>query len=152
MEQKRNDTSSISLPVMENPDLPSRSKVTVLFVIGPPGAGKGTLLKRFTEEQEYFHFSVGDYLRTLSTLPDEPSSQVLGGISQAELRSTLKAGDSVEASTIVAIIQQKLYQEEEKGCAKFVIDGFPRADDAAELFEQKVCTWRLVMVWVLIDL
>ena len=38
----------------------------IVFVLGPPGTGKGTLCKKFTSEHKYFHISVGDYLRVLN--------------------------------------------------------------------------------------
>ncbi len=112
--------------------------ITIIFILGAPGAGKGTLSKRFGQAQQYYHLSVGDYLRALRNSFPAPSPDELGGLTQEELRTNLKARNLIPASQIVAIIGEKMQQEQGRGFFKFVIDGFPRSDDSAKAFEQLV--------------
>lgn len=122
----------------QDPNMPADNKMTVVFVLGSPGAGKGTLSKRFADEFGYYHLSVGDYLRELCDLSKEQSQQSLGGLSQHELQASLKTRTLIPASTIVSIVHQKLEQERANRYNSFLIDGFPRSDDAAEAFDREV--------------
>ena len=39
-------------------------KVNVVFVLGPPGSGKGTQCQKIVKEYGYAHLSAGELLRT----------------------------------------------------------------------------------------
>ncbi|KAK5165805.1 uncharacterized protein LTR77_008728 [Saxophila tyrrhenica] len=113
--------------------------IHVILLIGAPGAGKSTLCQRFAKEQGYFHLSVGDYLRTLCNTNEQQDPKVLGGLTLEHLTKMLEARTLIEAEVLVSIIAYKLEQEQNQGHLKFVIDGFPRTEEAAEKFDRKVC-------------
>lgn len=93
-------------------------KPQVIFVLGGPGAGKGTQCARMVEEFGFVHLSAGDLLRA------ERSS----GSKNAELiNDYIKRGAIVPVEITVSLIKaamQKAIQEEDK--FNFLIDGFPR--------------------------
>ena len=112
--------------------------ITIVFVVGPPGAGKGTLCRRFATEHAYYHFSVGDHLRELADPSSAHGDEALCGLSPNELRGLLDARLLVPAPTMASIVEFKLQSEHKKGHKQFLVDGFPRSDDSAEEFEKKV--------------
>ncbi|CAF4358239.1 unnamed protein product, partial [Adineta steineri] len=46
------------------------TKPNVIFVLGGPGAGKGTQCARIAEKYGYVHLSAGDLLREEAAKPD----------------------------------------------------------------------------------
>ncbi len=112
--------------------------ISIVFVVGPPGSGKGTQCRRIAEQHGQYHFSVGDYLRELCdpSVPHVPDA--FAGFDPDSLRQTLKARTLVEAGVMVAITKHKLELEQKSGHTKFIVDGFPRSDDCAQMFEQEV--------------
>lgn len=130
-----------SLAMASDEEFRSGEDLTIVFVIGAPGAGKGTLCKRFAKEHSFFHLSVGDHLRALCSSDDTEAEEAFGGISQADLKSALEARQLLGAITVVRIVRYKIEYEEANGWYDFVVDGFPRSDESAKEFEQKVCLW-----------
>lgn len=110
----------------------------LIFVIGPPGAGKGTACKRLAEEHGYTHISAGDYLRELRDNSNDFPVEAFGGISHEELCNKLKARTLLAPEVITAMLKYRIEQDDEDGNKKFVIDGFPRTHDSAEAFEKQV--------------
>ena len=118
-----------------------RLSTTIILVIGPPGAGKGTLCKRLAEEIGWHHFSVGDHVRNLSKLDDTLAITVeqCGGISISEIRNCLREHKALPADVMAAIILHKIHVEErDYGKRPILIDGYPRTIECAELFEREV--------------
>lgn len=90
-------------------------KPQVLFVLGGPGAGKGTQCGKITEEYEYEHISAGDCLRAERS---DPSSE-----NGALINDYIKRGAIVPVEITIALLL-KAMQNSAK--TKFLIDGFPR--------------------------
>lgn len=89
---------------------------SIWFVLGGPGAGKGTVCRRLMATGQYCHLSAGDLLR------EERKS----GSSVAELiESCIVEGTIVPAYVTVALIRKAMLS---KGWSQqpFLIDGFPR--------------------------
>jgi signal recognition particle GTPase len=116
----------------------SKPKPVVIFVVGAPGSGKGTLCKRLANEFGLCHLSIGDYLRELCHGSVQQTPDLLGGLDLDTLRANLKARKLVDSAAIVSIIRSKLAEEQSKGKTAILVDGFPRAVDNAKMFEAEV--------------
>ena len=124
-------------------DKQSERRVKIIFVLGPPAAGKGTLCERLKNQFSCCHLSVGDHLRGLRDHPEAHAEDAFGGLSRDAIEVTLRERRLLAPDPLVAIIQHKLKEESSQGNTLFVIDGFPRSDASAELFEKKVISGRL---------
>ena len=113
-------------------------KLRIVFLLGAPGVGKGTLCRKLVEEVPCYHLSVGDYLRELRSSVDGLSDEALGGLSITDLKTKLEARELLAAGPMVAILRHKFEQETANGYTTIIVDGFPRTSDSAELFEKKV--------------
>jgi len=93
----------------------------VIFVLGGPGAGKGTQCQRIVEKYGYVHLSAGDLLR---------QEQNAGGEIARQIAEHIVAGTIVP----VAITCELLAKAMEKSAPKkhFLVDGFPRNQDNFE--------------------
>ncbi|KAI3860410.1 hypothetical protein MKW98_011604 [Papaver atlanticum] len=84
--------------------------LTIIFVLGGPGSGKGTQCKMIAHKyDEFCHISVGDLLRT------EQESGTM-------IRNCIKEARRVPSGIVVDLIIQAM---ERSGKKKFLIDGFP---------------------------
>ncbi|KAF2669691.1 UMP-CMP kinase-like protein [Microthyrium microscopicum] len=125
-------------PATELPSLDRESPLlghddaTIIFVLGGPGAGKGTQCARMVEEYGFKHLSAGDLLREEQ---DREGSQYGDMIKQY-----IKDGEIVPMEVTIKLIENKIVDviKTDKG-AKFLIDGFPRKMDQALKFEEVVC-------------
>ncbi|CAF4119933.1 unnamed protein product [Adineta steineri] len=72
------------------------TKSNVMFVLGAPGAGKGTQCDRMTKDYEYVHLSVGDLLREEA----DKSDSDLGN----EIKNIMENGSLVSAEMICKLI------------------------------------------------
>jgi adenylate kinase len=92
-----------------------------IILLGPPGAGKGTIAKALMQHDGSVQISTGDILRAAVA-----AGTVLGR--QAE--AAMKAGDLVTDELIMGIMEERLQQED---CQKgYLLDGFPRTIPQAE--------------------
>lgn len=121
------------------------SDLTTIFVLGAPGVGKGTLCKRLCKEQPYFHFSNADHLRRLrdkaivqADQQPNATTNIVSSISTEELQTKLKARELVNDESIVAIVKHRLADLRAATQTKILIDGFPRTEESARLFDQQV--------------
>jgi UMP-CMP kinase len=94
----------------EQPDLP-----TVLFVLGGPGAGKGTQCSKIVEKFGYQHISAGDCLRAERKNPNSKNG--------ALINQYIKEGKIVPVEITVKLLKKAMDASEK---TKFLIDGFPR--------------------------
>jgi adenylate kinase len=96
-----------------------------IILLGPPGAGKGTIAKILMQQDGSVQISTGDILRAAVA-----SGTELG--KQAE--AAMKAGDLVTDELIMGIMEERLQQED---CQKgYLLDGFPRTIPQAEALKQ----------------
>ncbi|KAF9264932.1 UMP-CMP kinase [Marasmius fiardii PR-910] len=120
-------------------------KVTVVFVLGGPGAGKGTQCARLVQDFDFCHLSAGDLLR---------AEQHREGSTYGELIQTcIKEGTIVPMEVTVKLLENamdaamkgKKGEGWEGGNGRFLIDGFPRKMDQGEMFEKEVCKPSMVL-------
>ena len=92
-----------------------------LTLLGPPGAGKGTIAKVLTRYDGSVQISTGDILRAAVGEGTELGRQA---------ESVMKAGNLVSDELIMGIMEQRLKQNDCK--AGYLLDGFPRTIPQAE--------------------
>ncbi|KAJ9162002.1 Uridylate kinase [Coniochaeta hoffmannii] len=134
----------------------SPSQATVVFVLGGPGAGKGTQCANLVRDYGFTHLSAGDLLRAEQ---DRPGSQ-FGGL----IRDCIRDGEIVPMEVTVQLLENAMTEVirpsssssspssapgggEEKKPKKFLIDGFPRKMDQAIKFEETVCPAKFVLFY-----
>jgi len=115
------------------------SKVTVIFVLGGPGAGKGTQCARLVDDFGFCHLSAGDLLRAEQHREGSKHGQLI--------QTCIKEGTVVPMEVTVKLLENAMKaalaenRSEEgwtNGHGRFLIDGFPRKMDQAEMFEHDV--------------
>ncbi|KAK4128735.1 UMP-CMP kinase [Parathielavia appendiculata] len=118
----------------------SPADVTVLFVLGGPGAGKGTQCARLVRDYHFTHLSAGDLLRAEQDRPGSQYGQLI--------KDCIKNGAIVPMEVTVALLEKAMRDTiSATGNKKFLIDGFPRKMDQAFKFEEVVCPARLVLFY-----
>lgn len=119
----------------------------VMFVLGLPGSGKGTLCTRLSAEFGWYHFSVGDYLRKMCSAYNVRDA-VFAGMPLQEVKSALQRRDLLPAEVIASIVAQKITkQQSEHGDQQFLIDGFPRNLKSAEAFDETIGRPKAVLLF-----
>jgi adenylate kinase len=92
-----------------------------IILLGPPGAGKGTIAKALMQHDGSVQISTGDILRAAVA-----AGTTLGKRAEA----AMKAGDLVTDELIMGIMEQRLQEED---CQQgYLLDGFPRTIPQAE--------------------
>ena len=86
-----------------------------LVFLGPPGAGKGTIAVKAKDVYSIPHISTGDLFRENIRNQTELGRKV---------QSILAAGDLVPDEVTIAMVRERLKQEDAAG--GFILDGFPR--------------------------
>ena len=91
----------------------------VVFVIGGPGSGKGTMCELAREQLGWVHLSTGDLLR----------SELDVGSEKAEIiQKYITAGELVPNEIVVTLVRDAMEQSTRlTGKRNFLIDGFPRS-------------------------
>jgi len=112
--------------------------VTVIFVLGGPGAGKGTQCANLVRDYGFAHFSAGDLLRAEQARPDSEFGELI--------KTYIREGKIVPMEVTVALIENAIRDELNKKAGKrFLIDGFPRQMDQGLKFEEDVCPSKMVL-------
>ncbi len=99
----------------------NRENIMKLILLGPPGAGKGTIAKALMEQDGSVQISTGDILRAAVAAGTELGKQA---------EAAMKAGDLVTDELIMGIMEERLQEED---CQQgYLLDGFPRTIPQAE--------------------
>jgi len=96
----------------------------VVFVLGGPGSGKGTMCARVVEKYGWVHLSAGDLLRAERK---DPASK-----NGALINEYIREGNIVPVGITLALIRTAM---EQSGARNFLVDGFPRSADNLEGWE-----------------
>jgi len=103
----------------------------VLFVLGGPGAGKGTQCANICDNfPEWFHISAGDCLRAERKDPTSKDGELINNF--------IKEGKIVPVEITVKLLQKAMAKAQEDGKRSFLIDGFPRNLDNVQGWERVV--------------
>jgi adenylate kinase family enzyme len=96
----------------------------VVFVLGGPGAGKGTMCELAESQLGWMHLSTGDLLR---------AERESGGPTAATIEEILAAGKLVPNEITVALLKNAMeHITRTTGKNNFLLDGFPRSLDNLE--------------------
>ncbi|CAG9824738.1 unnamed protein product [Phaedon cochleariae] len=93
----------------------------VVFVLGGPGAGKGTQCQRIVETFGYVHLSAGDLLREERSQPNSQFGELIDNY--------IKEGKIVPVEITCSLLDNAM---KASGKDKFLIDGFPRNQNNLE--------------------
>uniref|UniRef100_A0A8C2NK05 UMP-CMP kinase n=1 Tax=Capra hircus TaxID=9925 RepID=A0A8C2NK05_CAPHI len=98
-------------------------KPQVVFVLGGPGAGKGTQCARIVEKYGYTHLSAGELLRDERKNPDSQYGELI--------EKYIKDGKIVPVEITISLLRREMDQTMAANAQKnkFLIDGFPRNQD-----------------------
>lgn len=95
-----------------------------VVLLGPPGAGKGTISELLIEKLSLTHISVGDILRQ-----NIKENTDLGKIAN----DYMSKGNLVPNELIIAIVKDRLSKDD---CKKqYLLDGYPRTIEQAEALD-----------------
>lgn len=93
-------------------------KPKIVFVLGGPGAGKGTQCSKIVERFQFVHLSAGDLLR------EERARE--GSEVGALIEDYIRNGKIVPVEVTCSLLEAAMTKS---GNNKFLIDGFPRNQD-----------------------
>ncbi len=99
-------------------------KPNVVFVLGGPGAGKGTMCELAESQLGWVHLSTGDLLR---------AELEAGGPSATTINEYMTAGKLVPNEITVTLLKSAMERiSRTTGKTNFLLDGFPRSLDNLE--------------------
>jgi UMP-CMP kinase len=110
------------------------TKTTVIFVLGGPGAGKGTQCERIVKDYGFVHLSAGDLLRAERNRPESQYGELINNY--------MKEGAIVPMEITIALLERAM---KESNAERFLVDGFPRKMDQALKFEETVVESKAVL-------
>merc|ERR1719433_794794 len=108
----------------------AEAKPKVLFVLGGPGAGKGTQCGKVVENfQSWAHISAGDCLRAERNDPSSADGEMINNI--------IKEGKLVPSSITVKLLLKAMSTAKSDGKTCFLIDGFPRGIENLNVWNEQ---------------
>jgi UMP-CMP kinase len=138
-------TTTTAANMADSADAPpvfSPADVSVVFVLGGPGAGKGTQCANLVLEMGFNHLSAGDLLR---------EEQAREGSEFGELiKEYIREGKIVPLEVTVKLLENAMkavLADKKTTKGRFLIDGFPRKLDQAHAFEKQVCPAKMVLFY-----
>ncbi|XP_048587761.1 adenylate kinase isoenzyme 5 isoform X3 [Nematostella vectensis] len=99
----------------------------IVYILGGPGAGKGTICDSVVKKYNYCHLSAGDLLREEVTRGNERGQMIT---------EMMREGKLVPKEITIGLLQDAM--REHKDMPGFLIDGFPRDIDQGITFEEQV--------------
>jgi len=108
----------------------SALKPNVIFVLGPPGSGKGTQSLNICRDYGYVHLSAGDLLREERNTPNSQYGELI--------EHHIRNGTIVPVEITCKLIEKAMQKHVQNklntgdnlfGSGRFLIDGFPRNED-----------------------
>lgn len=124
-------TSSNTFPAFDP------ANVTVVYILGGPGSGKGTQSAHLVRDYGFTHLSAGDLLRAEQDRSGSQYGQLI--------KDYIKNGAIVPMEVTVKLLENAMHQKLSGSHGRFLIDGFPRKLDQAAFFESSVCRSRCTL-------
>ncbi|GFZ47303.1 UMP/CMP kinase [Saitozyma sp. JCM 24511] len=147
------DGETAAVPQLTDTPAFDKAKVTVIFVLGGPGAGKGTQCEKLVQDYGFAHFSAGDLLRAEQNRP--------GSTFGTMISEYIREGKIVPMEVTIKLLENamrdallhppsfpegsSLAESWKDGKGLFLIDGFPRKMDQAIKFDESVCESSFVL-------
>ncbi len=97
-----------------------------IIFIAPPAAGKGTQSDMICEKYGFIHISTGDLLRDASK---EENLEAL------YIEEQMESGELIDDSLMIDLLEKRLLGLNTRG---FILDGFPRNLNQANIFDQMI--------------
>ncbi|MFE3839047.1 adenylate kinase [Pseudogemmobacter sonorensis] len=112
----------------------SDAQATVLILLGPPGAGKGTQARMLEEEYGLVQLSTGDMLRAAVAQGTEAGRAA---------KALMEAGALVPDEVVLAILRERMAQPDV--ARGIILDGFPRTGGQAAALDRLLAAqgWRV---------
>ncbi|KAL8675336.1 MAG: hypothetical protein Q9168_000293 [Polycauliona sp. 1 TL-2023] len=135
------DNPKLSAPDKSTPAF-SPDHISVIYVLGGPGAGKGTQCANLVRDYGFTHLSAGDLLRAEQNRPDSEFGNMI--------KEYIADGKIVPMEVTVQLLENAMTEEinnqkEKSTGRRFLIDGFPRQMDQAVRFEESVCPSKFIL-------
>jgi len=112
----------------------SKDDITVVFVLGGPGSGKGTQCANLVKDFGFVHLSAGDLLREEQSRPGSQVGELI--------RNYMKEGKIVPMEVTITLLEKAMIENDTN---RFLIDGFPRQLDQALAFEKEIVESSLII-------
>ncbi|KMP05858.1 LOW QUALITY PROTEIN: UMP-CMP kinase [Coccidioides immitis RMSCC 2394] len=129
-------------PLTSNNTTPrfSEKDVSVIFVLGGPGSGKGTQSANLVREYGFSHLSAGDLLRAEQNREESQYGELIRNYIREGLIVPMKITVALLSNAMADILAEKKAQNQliPGHTITFLIDGFPRKMDQAIFFEETV--------------
>jgi len=137
--KKVTDKDTSTTKAVESTTAATTSPFKVVFVLGGPGAGKGTQCELLSKNLGWAHLSAGDLLRAERKKTDSELADLIN--------SKIAAGQIVPASITVRLLREAMESIKSKsGNTKFLIDGFPRSDGNVTVWDEVMTDTGLAIV------
>lgn len=107
-----------------------QGEISVIFVLGGPGAGKGTQCANLVRDYGFVHLSAGDLLRAEQSRHGSQYGQLIDDY--------IKAGKIVPQEVTIGLLDRAIDDAYKQGKTRFLVDGFPRQMDQALTFEEQI--------------
>jgi adenylate kinase len=101
--------------------------MNIVILLGPPGAGKGTLAEIIRDASGYEHVATGDMLRDAVKKGTQTGKQA---------ETYMKKGELVPDEVMARLVDERL--DSGGAGSKYLFDGYPRTIKQAELLEESV--------------
>lgn len=108
------------------------------MLLGPPGAGKGTLAQALSKDWDMVHVSTGDMLR------EALKQRTPLGLKAKEY---MEKGKLVPDDIVIGLVSERLLKSDAK--KGFILDGFPRTVEQARELDQEIARLRMPLTAVL---
>ncbi|MBQ7466571.1 MAG: adenylate kinase [Clostridia bacterium] len=95
-----------------------------IVLLGAPGSGKGTLAGKLVDELNIPTISTGDLLRKTAASGTEFGNKI---------KETMASGGLVSTETVLEMLKARLGESDTKN--GYILDGFPRTIEQAQLLE-----------------
>lgn len=110
------------------------NKPIVLFILGGPGSGKGTLCDQLVAKLHLNHYSTGDLLR--KEQEEHPESEL-----SKSIKACMVEGKLVPSEVLLAIIKKNILELKAKSDPSspppvILLDGFPRSQENIDAWKQ----------------
>ncbi|KAL8768103.1 MAG: hypothetical protein Q9209_005566 [Squamulea sp. 1 TL-2023] len=129
------DNPKLAPPEKDTPTF-SPDHISVIYVLGGPGAGKGTQCANLVRDYGFKHLSAGDLLRAEQDRPDSQFGNMIKEYIADGKIVPMEVTVQLLENAMTDEINNKQWQSTDK---RFLIDGFPRKMDQALKFEESVC-------------